>query len=543
MNLPSVLRSFFSLETINPGTRELSATFTEQMAAVVARRTVSGPWLSPSVKDALGVPAILRAVSLISNTTGSLVMEAYRSGVKLPQDQAPAIIVRPNPRTTPRAFYRDSAYYLASRGEAWWWVAARDGDGNALSLVVVPPWEVTVQPNMADRLRPKISWLNVAMRPEDIRQITYLPDDNNLYRGVGPLQLCGAAVSAAVEAQNFAANYFAGGPASTLVRMGMELDPTPDADGNSEAQRIMLQWAEHDPNMPRIVDPSFEEVKDISVEPAKAQMTETRAYSNGDAARMFGLPGRLLEYAQSGTSLTYQNEGEIWREFQQGCLSPNYLEPIEQEMSDLLTRSTVGRFSLKGLLRADPKTRADVYTALIPLGVMTKEAAAQEEGYTPGDSEFAPVPFAPPQAVPDYLPIRSASTALRCSGCQRLLGDPVTPPYRIRCSRCKTMNEASASLAAPAPTNDLSGLTTAILALANRPQPTVNITTPPVTIAEGAVQVHTETHNHMPEPVERIEPPTPISTRTVISILPTPDGGRTIDMNRVAEEDASEVPA
>ena len=542
MNLFDSLRSFFSLETMAP--RQLSTPFEDQMSAVLARRPAAGPWLMPSVKQALGVPAILRAVTLISNTTGSLVMEAYRAGTKLPQDQAPSIIVRPNPRTTPRGFYRDSAYYIASRGEAWWWVAARDGDGNALSLVVVPPWEVVIEPNASDRLRPKVFWLNVEMRPEDMRQITYLPDDANLYRGIGPLQLCGAAVSVAVEAQSFAANYFAGGPSSTMVRMGMELDPNPDAQGNSEAQRIALQWAEHNPNLPRIVDPSFEAVTDIGVEPSKAQMTETRSYSNGDAARMFGIPGRLLEFVQSGTSLAYQNDSSIWREFQQGCLSPNYLEPIEQEMSDLLTRSTVGRFNLKGLLRADPKTRAEVYTAMIPLGIMTAEQAAQEEGYTPGDSEFAPVPFAPPAAVPDYLPIRSMSTALRCSGCQRLLGDPVTPPYRIRCSRCKTMNEAAATLSAPAPTNDFAGLTMAILALANRPQPAVNITTPPVTIAEGAVQVHTETHNHMPEPAERLEPLPPVSTRTVISILPTPDGGRTIDLNRVPEDDASvEVPA
>jgi HK97 family phage portal protein len=443
MKLPDALRSFFSLETMAPR-RELTATFEDQVAARIARRTFNGPFLTPSVKQALGVPAVLRAVSLIANTTGSLVMEAYKGGIKLPQDQAPNIIVRPNPRTTPRAFYRDSAYYLASRGECWWWVAKRDSYGNALSLVVVPPWEVTVQPNMSDRLRPTIYWLTEQIPIQDMRQITYLPDDDNLYRGVGPLQLCGAAASVAVEAQTFAANYFAGGPASTLVRVNYETNPTADTDGNSELQRLALQWAEHDPGLPRFVDANFEEVKDIGPEPSKAQMTETRTYSNGDAARMFGVPGRLLEYAQSGTTVTYANSQDLWREFQQGCLSPNYLEPIEQEMSDLLTRSTVGRFNLKGLLRADPKTRAEVYNTLIPLGVMTPEAAAQEEGYTPGDAEYAPVPFAPPQAIPARLPIRSASrdSLIRCSNCHRILGDPITPPYRIQCPRCKTMNAA-----------------------------------------------------------------------------------------------------
>jgi HK97 family phage portal protein len=440
MNIPRALRSFFSLETMQPP-RELSTPFEEQIASRVSRRAVD-PFFVPSVKQALGVPSILSAVSLIAGTVGSLVMEAYVKGVVQPQDQAPRLIVRPNPLTTPRAFYRDTAYYLASRGECWWNVAMRDGDGNALALVVVPPWEVTVWPNATDRFTPHIYWLGKEFSPQDLRLITYLPDDDRIGRGVGPLQLCGAAVSAAVEAQRFAANYFAGGPASDLIKWASELDPTPDANGLNEAQRIAAQWAEHNPGLPRVVDINFEDVKSIAPDPAKAQMTESRSYSNGDAARMFRVPGHLIEYVQSGTSHAYQNDSSVWREFQEGCLSPLYLEPIQQEMSDLLTRSTVAAFNLDGLLRADPKTRAEVYQALIPLGVMTPEQAAQREGYTPGDAEYAPVPFAPPAAVPPPIPTTFASRAIRCANCNRILGNPITPPYRIQCPRCKTMNAA-----------------------------------------------------------------------------------------------------
>src|SRR5262249_14544208 len=133
----------------------------------------------------------------------------------------------------------------------------------------------------------------------------------------------------------------------------------------------------------------------------------TRDYQNGDSARMFGIPGALLEYSSPGSSLTYQNIQQVLDEFTRVCLWPQYLEPIEQAMSDLLTRSTICRFNTGALLRSDPLTRAQVYNLLIPLGVMSVEQAQQQEGILPGDVERAPVPFSVPQAIPVKLPIQA----------------------------------------------------------------------------------------------------------------------------------------
>ena len=70
----------------------------------------------------------------------------------------------------------------------------------------------------------------------------------------------------------------------------------------------------------------------------------------------------------------------------------------------MLTRSTVARFNMKQLLRASPKERMEVHTAAIAAGIYGPEVAAQEEGYAPGSVDYAPVPFALPQAVPTSLP-------------------------------------------------------------------------------------------------------------------------------------------
>jgi HK97 family phage portal protein len=392
------------------------------------------PWRTATIPEALGVPAIFRAVLLISNTVGSLSMEAWRDELMLSAKERPRLIIRPNPLTTPREFYRDTAYAMATRGEAWWWVAARDIDGAPISLYPVPPFEVTVEENSQNRLRPTIRWRDEIMPNEDMKQIVLTKEPGAL-RGAGPLQVCGAAVSVAVEAQEYAADFFAGGGLpSALIKSALKLN-------EEEALALKAQWMETPSNMPKVVDPGIESVEPFDSNPASAQLTEQRQYQNGDAARMFGIPGELLEYNSPGSSLTYQNVGEVWVQFQRATLSPDYLEPIEQAMSDLLARATISRFDLDGLLRADVKTRYEVHKSAIESGVYDAAYAQQIEGIEPGSVETAPIPLSPPQAVPNILPFQARSQEVRCHSCRRLLSELATPPYRLTCPRCKTVNE------------------------------------------------------------------------------------------------------
>ena len=201
MSLWDSLKTFLAIEPMQE--RDIDSFvdhpgLTEQLAAI--QGLSPRPWRVAGLTEALGVPAIFRAVSLIANTTGSLAIEAYRKGAPLLAEQRPRIIVRPNPFTTPRDFYRDTAYSMATRGEAWWWVASRDIDGSALSLLPVNPAEVTVSEDERDLRYPIIEWRGRRMPNADMVQITLLREPGAL-RGVGPLQMCGAAISVAVESR------------------------------------------------------------------------------------------------------------------------------------------------------------------------------------------------------------------------------------------------------------------------------------------------------------------------------------------------------
>lgn len=463
--------------------------FEDQLAAIRRSQNAARPWRSAGIGEALGVPAILGAVSLISNTVGTLALEGYRQGILLEDDQRPRLIVRPNPFSTPRDFFRDSAFYLATRGEAWWWVAARDIDGAAMSLYPIPPWEITVQANDRNRLRPTIKWLDRQLPNEDIRHITYLPDHSGL-RGVGPLQLAGAAVSVTVEADNWAANFFSGSVPSIVVSTEQDMS-------GPELEALAEQWAEKPSGTPRFLTSGLK-LENTPFDAQKAQLSEARQHQVGETARMFLIPGALLEYQMSGSSLTYQNQEGIWSDFQKRCLSPNYLEPIEQEISDLLTRSTSARFNVDQLLRGDSSARSDFYSKLVPIGVMTAEEARAKEGLAPGAVDFAPVPQSPSQAIPALLPpnlqLRSTAEVI-CIGtrnghpCKYVYGQ-LTAPYHFICPRCKTVNAAEAVQGRSEP----DPMAAAFMALATREQPAPQVN---VTIADGAIQNHAAP----PEPV------------------------------------------
>jgi phage portal protein BeeE len=469
MGLIEAAERFLGLTLIDRPAMTLSTAAEDAIDKILHARENprSGFYRLPSVAEALGVPSIQRAVSLISSTVGMLSVQGFRNGELMPTP--PQLIARPDPDQTPYEFYSMTAAQSAKYGEFVWWIASRDSDNLATALVNVPLNELQVQDNSDNRRFPKYRWGKV----ESTRYSPANPSGQFVHkkypigepyalRGEGPLQLGQIAISISVEAQIWAANFYGGGGhASDIIKHAAILDPTlrddfdnPDpVNGLSEADRLKAQYIARDGNTPMVIDQNIESITDSPIDPTGAQMLEARLHQNGDAARLFGLPGKFVEYVQSGTSLTYQTLESAFTDLVKTCLQPLYLEPIEQALSDLLTRSTSARFNVKGFLRADIKTRFEVHGIAIDKGIYGPDYAQREEGILPGDVEFAPVPFAPPQAIPATIPRWASLVAdWRCSSCGLKLLEQAGPGSIATCRRCKTRNElARGDIPEPAP--------------------------------------------------------------------------------------------
>lgn len=341
----------------------------DQQLSAAWRSRRGAPWAMTTVREALAIPAVYRALNLIANTVGSFPIATYRNGVRLDELEAPAVVRRPDPFNSPRSFKRNTAWNLAAYGEAIWWVAARGADGIPTALINLHPPEVTVTWH-EDGLRPLFEW-----RDRDITADTQHLTVNRLGdspRGAGPLQLCGAVLSAAYEATEWAARFMhSGGIPSMVLNYPGELTA-------AEAEALKDQWISTPPGMPKVASGGLKP-EAFQTSPRDAQLLEVRDQSAAEVARAFGLNPHVLLVNNSGSSLTYQNLGELGTELLRLTLIPNYLEPIQQALSDLLPRTMVCRFDTAEFQRADPLTRYQTYAAGIAAGVLTvDEARAQE---------------------------------------------------------------------------------------------------------------------------------------------------------------------
>jgi HK97 family phage portal protein len=124
----------------------------------------------------------------------------------------------------------------------------------------------------------------------------------------------------------------------------------------------------------------------IAMSADDAQFVEARKLSAVEISRAFRVPPWMIG-AETGDSMTYSNVESQALSFVVFSLQP-WLRSIEQALSadrDLFGPSSYAEFLIDGLLRADSRTRAELYTrALDPLtGWMTRAEVRRLENLEP----------------------------------------------------------------------------------------------------------------------------------------------------------------
>ena len=372
-----------------------AASYPDIDAQLYARQRSAGNGyaITPTITEALGIPAVNRAVTMLATVAATLDLNAYRGGSRIVPD--PPLIARPTKGQPPGRFTRDSVFYMATRGETIWLTTERYAeDGAPASITAIAPESLKSDWNGVSH-----DWYATGkdgkrrgLDPRDVTQVTLLTDPAT-GRGLGPMQLGGAALNVALEADRWAARYFAGGgmPSVFLSATGIL--------AGDEPQKIKDQWLHDPPNMPKVA--SNIEPHVLNANPEQAQLVGSRAHSRGDVALLFGINGRLLEAPVGGSSLSYTNVGDLATELVRLTLAPYYLEQIEQAFSDLLARGTTARYDVEGFQRADPATRWRIYETAKKLGVMTAEQIADKE-LIEMDESAEPAPVGP---LPIPLPV------------------------------------------------------------------------------------------------------------------------------------------
>ncbi|HYF73172.1 MAG TPA: phage portal protein, partial [Nocardioides sp.] len=131
----------------------------------------------------------------------------------------------------------------------------------------------------------------------------------------------------------------------------------------------------------------------LGTKPADLQLVELQRQVSLEIANATGLDPEDL--GVNTTSRTYQNAVDRRRDRINDTLSP-YMAAITDRLSmgDVTRRGYVVRFDLDDYLRADPKTRMEVYEAGLRMGIWGTEHVQAEEWLPPWSAPTPPAPAA-----------------------------------------------------------------------------------------------------------------------------------------------------
>jgi HK97 family phage portal protein len=323
--------------------------------------------------QAMTVPAIARARNIIAGSISGLPIYRYTQDGR---DLLPAPWMRqPDPlvtRQTTMAWTIDSLFFY---GVAYWQVLdvyAEDGRPNRFRWIdpVRVSTELNREGTMVDHY--KVDGKRVPDRGTNSLVVFSGYED-------GLLRRAGRTIRTAIQLEQAALTY-AETP-SPMVALKNSGSPLPTGKVNE----LLAAWREaRNRSATAYLNESID-IERVGFSPSEMALTEARMATAQELARAAGIPPWYLG-VDAGSSMTYQNVGNSRRDLLDFALMP-FITAIEQRLSlgDILVAREAIKFDLTDFLRSSPIERAQLYQALVPLGILTPEEVRTLEDLAPGE--------------------------------------------------------------------------------------------------------------------------------------------------------------
>jgi HK97 family phage portal protein len=359
-------------------------------------------------KTALGMPAVYRAIALLSGTVGSLPLHTYRdrgADVRERMRPAPKIITTPHPDLTQFEWMELSLAHALSWGNTYY-RKLRDGQGIVRELWPLEPCRVKAgraadghKIYAVDERGMFGHPLNSVPAEQAIEEWQPYTDDGILHVpgmgydgvvGLSPIGVARQAIGLGLAAEKFGAKLFGSGSMPTGILTTEQRLDTPQADA------LKARWKQQHGGLDKAHDIAVlgqgTTFQPISVPPEDAQFIESRRFQISEIARMYGVPPHMLMDTEKstswGTGIEQQGIG-----FVVYTLRP-WLARFEQRLSRLLPAPQFVEFAVEGLLRGDSAQRAAFYTAMWNIGVYSTNDIRRLENERPvdgGDVRYRPL--------------------------------------------------------------------------------------------------------------------------------------------------------
>lgn len=327
-----------------------------------------GAGMTATRGQAMSVPTIQRAHSIICSTVGSLPLEQYQKSTGAHIEPL-RVINQPDPSTTGALVYSYTASDLFFYGAAFWQCIdayAEDGRVRAAQYI---PFE-RIQPQL-DASGTKIIGYYIDNVPAPLSGIGSIIPFYALTDGL--LFKAGRTIRAALSLEQ-AAEAFAKEPIPTMVLKSNGTNLT-----GERISKLLDSWKSARLNRATAFLNADVDVSTIGYDPKNLQLNEARQYIALELSRACGIPAHFV--SAEVTTMTYSNTLQERRALVDFSLRP-ILTAIEQTLSQsgkFIPSGYEVRFDLDDFLRGSALERAQVYQILNSMGAMTVEEIRRAE--------------------------------------------------------------------------------------------------------------------------------------------------------------------
>lgn len=348
---------------------------------------------------ALLLSTVYRCVEVISDSIAQLPLEPYKidkDGYKIKYTEHPTYSLlnrEPNNKMTRFTFIKTLVISMLLKGNGYAYIE-RDTNGNAKALHYIPAELVTVIQPQTINDNIVYSVTGMANAVEACNMIHLLNFSYNGINGISTLAHAKNTLGLSTDSEAHAQGFFKGGAnLAGILKVQSTLTSKQKNDLKTSWQTAFSPVT-GTPNGVAVLEGNME-FQPITVNPADAQLLETRQFNVVDICRFFGVsPVKAFDLSKSSYSTVEATE----LAFLTDTLSP-LLEKIELEFERKLYKPSERdnidvRFNTATLLRADKQSLASYYNTLFQIGVISPNEIRKEldlPALPDGDNTFVQV--------------------------------------------------------------------------------------------------------------------------------------------------------
>lgn len=334
-------------------------------------------WGTYKTSQSLALSAVYRCVEVITNGVASLPVKLYRTDEKgfkyeIHNNLSFILSKKPTEKMNAFTFYKLIVKDILLMGNAYVLIL-RDDNGEVVGLQYIQAGLVSPI-DKGDRIEYQVTGIKGFVRQEDILHFMNYTD-NGVY-GISVLTHARRTLGIADYGENASENFYKSGGCTTGF---LKFD---GPSSGKQREEILSAWNQatggvrNQPNGIPVL-PANVNYTQLSVNPADAQLLESREFSIVEICRFFGVsPTKCFDL----THASYNNSEMAELAFLNDTLRP-LLTKIEMEMETKLFKPEEGydiKFDVSELLRTDKKSQAEYFTKLFNLGVLSPNDIRKE---------------------------------------------------------------------------------------------------------------------------------------------------------------------